>query len=173
MQIERVSYLSNFEELVNQYGVGIQHVFSDDPQQPGFSYTVGLFEADHAEFIAFGFGPELAQLILNDLANAVLRDDVRFTANCRVHQLFRGAPAHLMPARDVGGDYFGTSYAIRNRRRPELAGSELPVLHLLYQDPSGRWAWEDDSDYAAWPRLADWPDPHDAKVLTVPRAPLT
>lgn len=169
MQIERLSYLSNFEELINEFGVGIQHVFGDGPGDPGFCYTGGLFEADHPEFIAFGFPPELGQAILNDLADAVLNKGLRFEANDRVHQLFRGAAAHLMPAVDSTGEYLPAARSIRDRRYPKLAGTNLDVLHLVYEDAAGRWPWEPSSDYFDWPRLASWPSLDDLRDITIPR----
>lgn len=167
MEIERVAYLSHFEELVNEFGVGIQHVFGD-AEGPGFSYTVGLFEADHPEFIVFGFSEEMALRLLNDLADAVLKRHVRFEANDRVHDLFRDAPAHLMPAVDSTGDYLGTSYAIRARRYPEFIGKDVPALHLVCQDPAGYWPWEPACDYFDWPRLDVWPSPEDMRNITMP-----
>lgn len=168
MQIERISYLSNFEELVNEFGVGIQHVFADRPDSPGFSYTVGLFEAEHPEFIVFGFSMELAQSILNDLAGAVFNDYLRFAGNDRVHKLFQGAPAHLIQGADPDADYLGTAYSIRDRRHAARAESDIDVLQLIYQDPAERWPWEAGSDYVDWPRLGDWPLLAEMRNITMP-----
>lgn len=74
-----------------------------------------------------------------------------------------------MPARDPEGDFFGTAYSIRQRRYPDASGPELDALHLVYQDPSGRWPWEPDSDYLEWPRLDTWPSPDGMRNLTMPR----
>ena len=165
-QIDRLSYLSNFEEMVVEHGVGIQHVFADE-ETPNFSYTVGLFEVDHPEFIVFGMPERLAQIILNNVAFAVLNDGMRFGNNDRVHELFLDAPAHLISAHDPEGDFFGTAYAIRNRRYPDRWDSDIDGLQLIYQDKVGRWPWDHGSDYVFWPMLGDTPVIAAARNLTM------
>jgi len=167
-QSDRTSYLSNFEEIVVNQGVGIQHVMASE-NTPSFSYTVGLFEADHPEFIVFGMPPELAQAILNDLALCVLDEGMRFGGNDRVHQLFRGAPAHVIPAHPEG-DFFATAYSIRNRRYPDRSTSDIEGLQIIYQDPADRWPWDNGSDYVGWPMLSEVPDLEAARDVVIARS---
>jgi len=148
--VNRASYLSNFEQMVIDHGVGIQHVFAYE-DEPCFSYTVGLFEHDHPEFIMFGLGQDKAQVVLNDLAFRVLRGEHRFTGDMRVHELLVDAPVYLVAGQDIERDYLGTAYSIRDRRYYERAHHDLDLLQVVFDDPVGRFPWDDGSDYASWP----------------------
>jgi len=156
-EINRVTYLSNFEQLVVDYGVGLQHVFAYE-DEPCFSYTVGLFEHDHPEFIMFGIGQDKAQTIMNDLALRVVRGELRFAGNTRVHQLFRDAHGYLIAGADRERDYLGTAYSIRDRRHCDRAHHDLELLQVVFADPAGRFPWDVGSDYVTWPLFGSPPN---------------
>ena len=154
--VNRASYLSNFEQMVVDHGVGLQHVFADE-DEPCFSYTVGLFEHDHPELIVFGLPAEIAQPILNDLAFRVIGGELRLAGNTRVHQLLRNAPVYLVAGTDRERDYLGTAYSIRDRRHQHLAHHDLELLQVVFSDPAERFPWDVGSDYADWPLFGPTP----------------
>lgn len=124
-------------DKIVQYGVYIQHVFPvQESDGPRFSYTVGLADHDdHPEIIIFALEFETTQVILNNMAQEVIRHD----------QVYEPGPI-----RDLVEDY--TCYLIEvvdTRTHLTMANrfysspnAPISALQLVWPDLEGRLPWE-------------------------------
>jgi hypothetical protein len=127
--MDKEAYLAQVSSIVDRHGVCVQAVAAETP----FAYTVGVFARDHPEFVVFGLPQRLAHGLLNDLAHAVLRGDLRFSSGDRVHRLIANGFGWLV-AVDDPEEYLGVAY--------EIAGRPVAALQLVLPDRNGAWPWE-------------------------------
>lgn len=152
---------------VRQYGwhtIGIE----DDPEGPGFAYSVGMFHTlGHPEIIIFGLPVDSMMSIVNYIGEEV-RQGASFQDGQESDQIlegyrcvFRAVPEELYP------EYFG--YAMWFYRP-----ASFPVLQCVWPDRDGRFPWHHDFDsqlYARQPVLAEkkgWPfsEPKNQAAIT-------
>lgn len=116
----------------------------DADDSPAFAYTVGLYGMRHPELLMFGISPQIAAGVLNELGQRV-----REGATLMAGQLITFAHwSHTIvpePVPNPGEIVFSAC---------RYYGMEVPVLQLSYDDPQGRFPWEE--GYAA-PRMQPRP----------------
>ena len=149
-------------ECVRKYGVYLTYVGGgscctpgctggDDDEGPAFGYTVGLFGLGHPELVIVGTNADTAAAVLNDLA-ARIRDGANLVPGELI--TFDDWPHLIVPEQlpNPGAILFAAN---RFYARPSWAS--VPALQLSYDDPAGRFPWEE--DYAApdqQPRPGTW-----------------
>ncbi|MBL8755853.1 MAG: DUF4262 domain-containing protein [Planctomycetes bacterium] len=120
---------------VDEYGVHIVHVPEDDVG-PGFSFTVGLWATwQQAEVVVFGLPQEVAQDLLNGLADEV-DDGRRFAAGEKHDGVLVGYPVRFLElAKARYGEFLGVA-------QWAYEGEDFPALQLVWPDKQGRWPWD-------------------------------
>lgn len=122
---------------VFEEGVHIVHVPPTDGG-PCFAATIGLwFHFEQPEVIVFGMPEEVAEDLLNAIADAA-DDGQRFAPGDRPKDLLVGYSVQFLevPAERVA-EYLGTAQWAYD-------GSEFPVVQLVWPDKQQRWPWDDD-----------------------------
>ncbi len=136
---------------VRRYGWFIQYVGGTACSTPGcdcppgegppFAYTIGLFGLGHPELLIFGALPETAADVLNELGERIRSGESLLPGRLIT---FADWPHRIIPEEvpNPGEIVFGANdyYA-----RPD--DHSVPVLQLSYDDPAGRFPWEE--GYAA------------------------
>lgn len=105
---------------------------------PSFAYTVGMFGLGHPELLILGVDMGTAQGVLNDLgarvkAGAALLPGQLITFEEWPHRI---VPEEVPNPGDI------VFVANRFYQRPDEAS--VPVLQLSYDDPAGRFPWEEE-----------------------------
>jgi len=122
---------------IKNYGLHIIHVFGDE-ENPRFSYTVGLFENYlHPEIVIIGLKPELAQVLLNNMAY-----DIKNGKNFTVGEFHKGVLDDFLC-------YFGE--VAKNEYKEYVGwanwfyeGNDFPLIQCVYPTVGGKFIWEKD-----------------------------
>lgn len=130
--------LTDIDGLIDEHGVALQHVLGDSSSPP-FTYTIGLFLVGQPEFIMFGAPPDVANLLLNDLARLVLEHDMTFNDGDVLHQLLADLPVTLMDVEDPL-DHLGNAFLIRDLRADDR--TPLRALQIVLPDALGNMPWD-------------------------------
>lgn len=129
---------------VTKHGLHIIHVFESE-ECPRFSYTVGLFETyGHPEVIIIGLKPELAQVLLNNMAYDI-KSGKRFHHGKFHEDVLDGFLCYFgeVPKSEYR-DYVGWDIWF-------YEGVEFPLLQCVYPTVRGKFVWEEDfPDDARW-----------------------
>lgn len=121
---------------VLEEGVHIVHVPRSD-DGPAFSATIGLwFHFEQPEVMVFGMPEEVAEDLLNEVADAA-DEGKRFKHGEEHKKLLIGYTVRFLdvPNEKVGG-YLGTAQWAYD-------GKEFPVLQLVWPDKQQRWPWQE------------------------------
>ena len=118
-------------------GVHIVHVPESDGQ-PGYSYTIGLpYSFEHAEVVVFGLSPDVAEELLNAVADEAA-DGAKFAADAQHDGLLHGYPVRFFAvAKGWYGQFLQTALWAHE-------GDGFECLQLVWPDKQGRWPWHDD-----------------------------
>ena len=136
--------------MIRRYGLYVPYIGGDECSRPGcecppsdgppFAYTVGLFGLAHPELLVFGLPPETAALVLDVLASRIEDGD-----NLLPGQMIELDEWHHRivpePVPNPGEIVFEAN---RYYQRPDEYS--VPVLQLSYDDPHGRFPWEEGYD---------------------------
>jgi Domain of unknown function (DUF4262) len=108
--------------------------------EPGFSYTVGLWHSfQHPEIIVFGLPIRYAHSILNHLGGCIKNDRLQFCENQEYHDIADDYPTRF---RSVKPDnHFGVALSLYQQQRFE-------ALQLCWPDKSCKFPWEAEFDPA-------------------------
>lgn len=104
-----------------------------------WSYTTGLVELNHPEFVVFGLPPDSAHSLFGLLVNRIVTTGREFEDGEEIDDVanlplrFRSAPS------DDAHYPLAVGQRLYNR-------SEFPVLQLVLPDKNGVWPWEDGVD---------------------------
>jgi Domain of unknown function (DUF4262) len=118
-------------------GVQLVHVAEDD-DHPSWSFTLGLWQrAKHPEVVVFGLPAEVADDLLNVIADDV-EDGNRFAAGDTRDDILDGYQV-----------YFGRVHPSQCRGLLDeihrvYESHDVPVIQLVYPDKQGRWPWNPD-----------------------------
>lgn len=100
---------------------------------PELAYTIGLSRLEHPELVIFGLEPAAAMAVLDVVAQAVVRGDVRIADGDEIRDEHWRLQAFALPDPDDvivrAGWFFGHS---------------VPALQLVYPDAHGTWPWGPD-----------------------------
>lgn len=122
---------------IDEHGVHIVHV-PEDAHGPGHSFTIGMpYSFDHPELIVFGMPPEIAQDLLNAVADEAA-DGTRFAADGQHDDLLQGYPVKFF---DVPKGWYRQFLATALWAHE---GDDFACLQLVWPDKQGRWPWHDD-----------------------------
>lgn len=110
----------------------------ENDEGPPFAYTVGLFGLGHPELLVFGLDPTTASQLLNYLGSRI-KDGEPLVAGIEIEfdEWSHKVVPELVP--NPGEIVFEAN---RFYQRPDEAS--VPVLQLSYNDPAGRYPWEDE-----------------------------
>jgi Domain of unknown function (DUF4262) len=144
-------YMQHVLSLIDRHGWAIQHVGGgDQPDEPSFSYTVGLTTMGHPEFILFGLAPRSAGSLLNVLGDQVQKGH-RYRANTLTSDPEgTAAPVALIEVIDPPKYLF-----VATDLYPQVE-----ALQVIWPDSRGRLPWDDGypNPLAAQPLLGPLPD---------------
>lgn len=141
-------------EMIRKHGVYIQYVGGDEctccdhfgrtqrgaerdePRQPPFAYTVGLFGIGHPELAIVGVDPKTAASVLNDVS-ARVRDGHDFVPG---ELLTFDGWTHRVTVEAVPNP--GEIVFAANRFYERPREYSVPLLQLTYDDERGRFPWD-------------------------------
>lgn len=121
---------------VAEEGVHIVHV-PGGSDGPGFSATIGLwFHYEQPEVIVFGLHEEIAEDLLNAVADAA--DEGKRFKHGENHKdlLVNYVVRFLDVPQEKVADYLGTAQWVYD-------GAEFPVVQLVWPDKQQRWPWQE------------------------------
>ena len=114
------------------------HIVSvlEEVTAPGYSFSIGLSHSfRHPEVLVFGLSPEVAQELINLVADEV-SNGREFKKGCESDDLLRGYPVRFTPvSSDYHAQYLGNA-------RWAYEGRPFEVVQLVYPDKQGRWPWD-------------------------------
>jgi len=157
-------------EMIRKHGVYIQYVGGDrcaccddvgpapgasadnEPRQPPFAYTVGLFGIGHPELAVVGMDSRTASAVLNDVSARVRAGSDLVPGEVLT---FDGW-THRVTVESVPNAGEIAFAANRFYQRP--GEHSVPLLQLTYDDRNGRFPWENRYANAAsvQPRPGEW-----------------
>jgi hypothetical protein len=114
-----------------EFGYTVIHVDGAGPENPPFSYTVGLSRRDHPELIAFAMHEACAAHALDPVARAVLAG-ARFREGSDldgVHPPDTGSSAALLEFPDSS-----THLLLANEFYRPAGGPPIPALQILWPE---------------------------------------
>ncbi len=121
---------------IDEDGVHIVHV-AEDENGPARSYTIGMpYSFDHPEVIVFGLPPEVAEELLDAVADEAA-DGAKFAADGQHDGLLHGYPVKFF---DVPTSCY-PRYLETARWAHE--GDSFACLQLVWPDKQGRWPWHE------------------------------
>lgn len=146
-------------KAVREHGWFCPSVFSQDGNEPGFSYSVGIWKTlGQPEIIVFGLPAQVSHGVLWDLYR---RFEQGFAPEVGepIDELLEGYPAYLMPAgRKADEHMLSTNWF--------YDGEAYPRLQLVWPDMEGVFPWEPNFD----PKFAnDQPDLSDEGWMALSR----
>lgn len=129
---------------VTKHGLHIIQVFESE-ECPRFSYTVGLFETyRHPEVIIIGLKPELAQVLLNNMAYDI-KLGKRFNPGEFHEDVLDDFPCYFGEvSKSEYRDYVGWDIWF-------YEGIDFPLLQCVYPTVRGKFVWDED-----FPEDARW-----------------
>ncbi|HEX4443595.1 MAG TPA: DUF4262 domain-containing protein [Galbitalea sp.] len=124
-------YLLQLLDLIEKYGWAVQSVMGGDrPDEPPFSYTVGLTTMGHPEFVITGMPARPAQQLLNILGTEV-QSGHRYLANTLTSDPTEtAAPVALIAVLDSSELLAAVNFY-----------GEIEALQVIWPDSSGRLPW--------------------------------
>jgi hypothetical protein len=142
-----------FVGIIDEFGWHVMKVFANDPGQPEFAYTTGLWKNyGHPELLIVGVPLDRAQAIINEMGGDI-RDGVRrFQPGGPVQDVVDGFGVYFVDfAWKHVGEYFGWALwyygdYLENRE-------QFPILQCVWPAKgNGSYPWDPD-----WPEeLRDW-----------------
>lgn len=120
---------------VETHGVHIVHV-QDEDDSPGFSFTIGLWHSfEQPEVILFGLEQEVAQDLLNAIADEA-SEDRKYVDGSRHDDVLVGYPVRFLAVpKERYAEYLGTAVWA-------YEGMDFPCVQLVWPDKQGRWPWD-------------------------------
>lgn len=145
---------ANTVAIIRRHGWMIQYVGGgicnvpgcdahEDPEQPSFAYTVGMFGLGHAEFLVFDLRPGDASVVLNDLGERVRSGETLIPGQLVTSEGWN----HKVVLEEVPNPGEIVFSANRFYQRP--GEFSVPVLQVTYDDEQGKFPWDDGYDPAA------------------------
>ncbi|GGL14342.1 DUF4262 domain-containing protein [Deinococcus radiotolerans] len=125
--------------LIQQQGWTVLTI-PEDPEGPGFAFTVGLWAHDqHPELIMIGQPPDVMERTLSAAGQAIHAQQRRFSDGEVTPDVLDGHLCQFVAAPEQAyRDYL--EYALW------LYGNEaFPVLQCVWADPQGRFPWHPDA----------------------------
>ncbi|MCA8964061.1 MAG: DUF4262 domain-containing protein [Planctomycetes bacterium] len=122
---------------IDENGVHIVHV-AESARGPGYSYTIGMpYSFDHAEVIVFGLPPDVAEALLDAVADEAA-DGNKFAADGQHDGLLQGYPVKFFAvAKGWYPEFLETALWAHE-------GDGFDCVQLVWPDKQGRWPWRDD-----------------------------
>ena len=135
---------AHLSQVIRRHRWAVQYVAAgEEPEEPAFGYTVGLFGLGHPELVVVGLGPENSHAILQRVAGLVAggRDLVQ-------GELLTW-PDH--PGRIVVEELPnpGEVLLAANRHYQRPSDYSVPAYQLTWDHPDGLFPWDD--GYACGP----------------------
>lgn len=128
--------MAHARDLVKQHGWMVQGVFAaqgDPDPQPGFCYTIGLWQTFHKpEIIITGLGQATAHVLLNNLGDRVRRGEVfRYEEPyADVIENFTVEFTNVRTLNITTKDWF-------NMARAYYGHADFTAIQMLWPDPDG------------------------------------
>jgi hypothetical protein len=127
-------------QVIRTHRFAVQYVYpGDQPGEPGFGYTVGLFGLGHPELVVVGLDYELAHAVLTRMARLVIGG-----RNLVPGETFpddEGRDILVVETLPNPGDILFS--ANRFYQRPDEFS--VPALQLTWADDRGVFPWDPDS----------------------------
>jgi Domain of unknown function (DUF4262) len=123
-------------KLIDSRGWAVTIVLpTDDDAVAPFAYTVGLTAVGSAELIIAGLDPDIAQELLDDLAQRVHDRAQRFTSGHRITDLLAGYDAVIVEGPATEALHPGAAFA-------RYSTDRVTLQQVVWPDPHGRFPWE-------------------------------
>jgi len=144
---------AHLTQTIRAHRWAVQYVGAgDEPDEPAFGYTIGLFGLGHPELVVVGLGPGATHGVLDQAADLVLagRDLM---------------PGELLPVADTATRLLvetvpnpGEVVLGANRHYQRPAEVSVGALQLTWSDADGRFPWDAGhrGEEGAQPRPGTW-----------------
>jgi hypothetical protein len=138
---------ARLRENIRRYGWALQGVLGDDRKQdPGFSYTAGLWGFGHPERVVFGLDHRHAGRLLNEVGEQI-RAGLTLVASEGVYASSMH-PSHRLRVFPVPNPESLILVAQEQYRTD--GGLVVPAVQLVYADLNGAYPWEPRYRYPRW-----------------------
>ena len=140
-------------QVIRKHRFAVQYVYpGDDPGEPGFGYTVGLFGLGHPELVVVGLDYELAHRVLTRMTRLVIEG-----RNLVPGETFpddNGRVILMVEALPNPGEILFS--ANRFYERPDAFS--VPAFQLTWADERGVFPWDPDCGIGVdrQPRPGNW-----------------
>jgi hypothetical protein len=141
---------AHLAQVIRTHRFAVQYVGAgDDPGEPPFGYTVGLFGLGHPELVVVGVGHDVGHGMLSRVARTVVAG-----RNLVPGEVLRdGAGRALLTVEELPNPGEVLFSANRFYERPDEFS--LPAFQLTWPDADGRFPW--DPRYAYGPEVQPRP----------------
>jgi len=121
---------------ISKYGLQVIMV-SSTKYSPSFAYSIGLTETyDHPEIICFGLSNDLAQEIINDVAEIIKNGDI-IEIGENYYKIFKDSRATFLNVdKRSFSDYFGAGLNYYENKK-------FKALQLVWTDRNDKFPWEE------------------------------
>lgn len=122
---------------IKDHGLHILGIFDPDGVDPNFAYSIGMKHSyQHADIIVFGLSPDVAQSIINLVADKV-KDGFIFENGDSSLEILNGFECVFkLVSKKYYKDYFGWNLWLNQ-------GDDFSVLQLFWPNPEGDFPWEE------------------------------
>jgi hypothetical protein len=144
---------AHLAQVIRTHRFAVQYVWSgDEPDEPGFGYTVGLFGLGHPELVVVGLDHRISHVLLNKVARLVV--DGRNLVPGEVILDDEGTNIFTVEVLPNPGEVLFS--ANRFYERPDEFS--VPALQLTWADSAGSFPWDPAWGYAPdrQPRPGTW-----------------
>ena len=125
-------------QTIRTHRIAVQYVFAgDEPDEPSFGYTVGLFGLGHPELVAVGLSSEGTHRVLNGAAGLVVEGRNLVPGEVARHD--DGQPAFIVEVVPNPGEILFS--ANRFYQRPDEFS--VPAFQLTWAHRDGSFPWDE------------------------------
>jgi Domain of unknown function (DUF4262) len=153
LAVELDSEEAKFVGIIAEHGWHVMKVFADEPDQPPFAYTTGLWKNyRHPELLIVGIPLDNAHVILNGMGRDIKNGVRRFQAGGPVQGVIEGFGVYFADfAWDHAAEYFGWALWYYGEYLDQR--EQFPILQCLWPAKgNGSHPWD-----ALWPEdLRNW-----------------
>lgn len=137
--------IDSIQDNIKKYGLSVLAVMSDaKTNTPNFSYSIGLSLSKNHELFSESFPPELAQYLINEIAEKLPKNNIRIDHSCIV----KGLLQNDMPVALVEIDENDIAETRTIQVSNVIDVETYSVLQIILPDASGLFPWDEGHDHS-------------------------
>jgi hypothetical protein len=127
--------LAHQDLAIATIGWAVTAVIPDGPGQAPYAYTIGLTELGAAELVITGLPHDIAHVLLNDAAQRVRDNGVRWRHQQQIDDLLAGYAAIIID---------GTAHdlIIPGTADARYGAARVRLQQIVWPDPDGHFPWD-------------------------------